>query len=339
MTAATVRIRSRVPWRVAGVCALLLLLLAATGLASIALGAVPLSIAEIVDGLSGGRNAFIVMQYRVPRILVSILAGAALAVAGMILQGVVRNPLASPDVVGITKGAGLGALLAIILLPPAWQIWAIPVGVLAGAALAAGALLMIGRHLGGGAATLALVGVAIGALAQAAMQFLMVRFPGGIDQSMVWLAGSVYGSTMADVRILAIWLAVCLPGVLALLFLLDLTSFGDDTLTSLGQHPIRIRAVLIVLAVMLTAGAVASVGSIGFLGLLAPHLARILVGPKTRHLLPATALMGALVLCVADLAGRLVALPNEIPAGIVASVIGGPYLLFLLLWDARHHGR
>ncbi|MET3926326.1 iron ABC transporter permease [Devosia sp. 2618] len=324
--------------RATSVCLLLLALTIFLALLSMSLGAVPLSLSQVVDGLFGGADAFIINQYRLPRVVISLMSGAALAVAGLLLQGALRNPLASPDVVGITKGAGLGAMLAVIFLPPIWQVWAIPVGVVGGAGLAAGLLLLIGRGLGGGVTTLALVGVAIGALAQAAMQYLMVRFPGGIDQSMVWLAGSVYGSNAGDIRALSIWLLACLPAVLIVSSMLDLSAFGDDSLTSLGISPGLLRAGMIVTAVALTAGAVASVGSIGFLGLLAPHIARLMVGSRAVHLLPATALVGSLAMLLADLLGRLVALPNEIPAGIVASVIGGPYLLFLLLWEARRRG-
>lgn len=307
-------------------------------LAGMTMGAVPLPIDRVVSGLFGGPNTFIVTQYRLPRVVVSLLAGTALALAGLFLQAAVRNPLASPDVVGITKGAGLGAMIALIAAPPVLQFWAIPIGVIGGAGLTAALLLAIGRGLGGGVTTLALVGVALGALAQAVMQYMMVLFPRGVDQSMVWLAGSVYGSTIGDIYALSLWLLACLPAVVIVSTMLDLAGLGDDSLASLGISPGLLRAMLVVVAVALTAGAVASVGSIGFLGLLAPHIARMLVGPRAKHLVPATALMGALALLLADFLGRLVALPNEIPAGIVASVIGGPYMLFLLYREARRRG-
>ena len=324
--------------RATTVCIVLAVLVVGFSLLSMTMGAVPMSLERVVAGLFGGPDAFIISQYRLPRVVVSLLAGAALALAGLLLQSALRNPLASPDVVGITKGAGLGAMLAVIFMPPMLQVWAIPVGVVLGAGVSASLLLAIGRGLGGGVTTLALVGVAIGALAQAAMQYLMVRYPNGVDQSMVWLAGSVYGSTGNDIRALALWLLVCLPPLVIVASMLDISAFGDDTLTSLGIGPNLLRAGLVITAVALTAGAVAVVGSIGFLGLLAPHVAKLLVGPRAMHLVPATALVGALALSLADFLGRLVALPNEIPAGIVASVIGGPYLLFLLLWEARRRG-
>jgi iron complex transport system permease protein len=338
MNAALVDPSTSQPLRTTLVCVGLAVLLVLLALVSMALGAVPLSLNRVLAGLFGGPDAFIIGQYRLPRVIVAILSGAALALAGLFLQVALRNPIASPDVVGITKGAGLGAMLALIFAPPAWIIWSVPVGVIIGAGAVAALLLAIGRGLGGGVTTLALVGVSLGALAQAMMQFLMVRYPRGIDQSMVWLAGSVYGSTISDILSLSFWLLACLPAIILLAMVLDISAFGDDTLKSLGISPNLLRASLVLTAVVLTAGAVASVGSIGFLGLLAPHIARLMVGPHARHLVPATALTGALALLLADLIGRLVALPNEIPAGIVASVIGGPYLFFLLLWEARRRG-
>jgi iron complex transport system permease protein len=311
-------------------------LILVTAVLGLTIGAVPLSLDQLVDGIAGGRNSFIVMQYRAPRVLMSLLAGASFGLAGTMLQGALRNPLASPDVIGITKCAGLGALLAGLAAPPAWVIWAIPVGVMSGAVVGAIILLAIGRGFGGGVASLALVGVALGMLAHALMQYVMVLFPMRADQSMVWLAGSVYGSTMADVVALAFWLLACLPFLLIAVVHLDASGFGDDTLKSLGLSPGRLRGGLVLVSVLLCAGSVAAVGSMGFLGLLAPHAARLLVGSRARYLLPASALIGALTLSLADLVGRVVALPNEIPAGIVAAAIGGPYLIFLLIKEAGY---
>ena len=328
---------STASFRAATVCIAVAALILVIAVLGMTIGAVTLSIGQVLDGFVGGKSAFIVMQYRAPRVIVSILAGASLAVAGTFLQGALRNPLASPDVVGITKCAGLGAFMAGLFTPPAWAVWSIPMGVIAGAIVGATALLAIGRSFGGGIAALALVGVALGMLAQALMQYVMVLFPTRADQSMVWLAGSVYGSTMADVLALTIWLLACLPFVLIATIRLDAGGFGDDTLTSLGLSPGLLRSGLIVVSVLLCAGSVAAVGSMGFLGLLAPHAGRLLVGPRARYVVPASALIGALTLSAADLIGRLVALPNEIPAGIVAAVVGGPYLIFLLIKEAGRH--
>jgi iron complex transport system permease protein len=179
--------------------------------------------------------------------------------------------------------------------------------------------------------------VALGLFAQALLQYVMVLYPSRTDQSMVWLAGSVYGSTGADVVALSLWLLACLPLIIVATTHLNACGFDDDTLTSLGISPGLLRGGLILVSVLLCAGSVAGVGSVGFLGLLAPHAARLSIGPRAGHLVPASALIGALTLSAADLAGRLVALPNEIPAGIVAAVIGGPYLIFLLIKEAGRH--
>ena len=315
----------------------MLLLLCLVSLFGIMIGAVKLGVSEVLAAFGGGKNAFIVMEYRLPRVAISILAGAAFGLAGVFLQGALRNPLASPDVVGITKWAGLGAFSVGLLAPPAWSAWAIPLGVMAGALFGALALLAIGRRFGGSTTALALTGVALGMFAQALIQYVMVLFPSRADQSMVWLAGSVYGSTGADVAALSLWLLVCLPVVVIAAGRLDAGGFGDDTLTSIGFAPPWLRGGLIVVSVLLTGGAVAAVGSMGFLGLLAPHAARLMVGPRSRHLVPLSSLVGALALSIADLAGRVVALPNEIPAGIVAAVIGGPYLVFLLFKEKSRH--
>jgi len=324
--------------RRAVVIAVLVVALVGLTLASAGFGAVALSPTTVLDGLLGGAQSFIVQQYRMPRIGVAVLAGAMLALAGVFLQSAVRNVLASPDVVGVTKGAGLGAMVATVLTPPAVLWLAVPLGVVAGAALVTVLLLGIAKIVGSRGATLALVGIAIAALAGAAIQYLMVVYPSYADQAMVWLAGSVYGSTPNDVVFLAIWATCCVPLIIVCASRLDLAAFDDDTQGSLGVAPASNRALFVVTAVVLSAGAVVAVGGIGFLGLLAPHLARLLVGARARWLVPAAALLGAALLVLADLTGRIIALPNEIPAGIVAAIAGGPYLLFLLLREARRHG-
>lgn len=323
--------------RAVAVCGIVLAAIVVIAVLGMKVGAVTLSVAQVLDGIGGGKSAFIVMQYRLPRVAVSILAGASFGVSGVFLQGALRNPLASPDVVGITKWAGLGAFLAGLFTPPAWAVWAIPLGVSTGAIVGALVLLMLARSFGGGIAAFALVGVALGLFAQALLQYVMVLYPSRTDQSMVWLAGSVYGSTGADVVALSLWLLACLPLIIVATTHLNACGFDDDTLTSLGISPGLLRGGLILVSVLLCAGSVAGVGSVGFLGLLAPHAARLSIGPRAGHLVPASALIGALTLSAADLAGRLVALPNEIPAGIVAAVIGGPYLIFLLIKEAGRH--
>lgn len=302
---------------------------------STASGAVRLSLAQLVDAVRGGEHAFVVQQYRLPRVGTAVLAGGALAISGTLLQRALRNPLASPDVIGVTKGAGLGAMTASLLVPPALVPWAIPFGAIGGVVLVTALLMVVVRLVGSRGATIALVGMAMAALAGAGVEFLMMRYSHSADQALVWLAGSVYGATGDEVVRLGAWLLCCMPAVVLCARRLDLSAFDDDSQVGLGVSPSANRALLVVTAAALATGAVTAVGGIGFIGLLAPHVARIVVGHGARWSLLATALVGAILLLLSDLLGRVVAVPNEVPAGIVAAVVGGPCLLVLLLREAR----
>lgn len=319
------------------ITSLVLLALAAAVAAVLSLGwgAVFVPPADVVHALISpdAPASFVVRSYRLPRVLCALLVGAALAVAGTMLQRALRNPLASPDVVGVTKGAGLGAVVVIMLVPAATP-WMMPVAVVLGALAAVGILFaMVGSRRA--PAIVALTGIAVGAVFHAIMMFIVVSRPGDVNRAMIWLAGSLYGSTLDQAAVLAMSLLILLPAVLAVAGMLDLTRLADDSVTTLGRDPRRLRLVLVLVSSLLTAAAVAVAGTIGFLGLLAPHIASSLVGHRPRYLLPASALVGALLLTAADLAGRVFAPPSEIPAGIVISVIGVPYLLFLL-WRGSH---
>lgn len=316
--------------------ALALVLIVLT-VASLCAGAFPISPADSIRGLLGGEDALIIRQYRLPRLLACLLAGAALAVSGVLLQAAVRNPLASPDVIGVTKGASLGALAATVGTPPALHALSVPAGISVGAIAVTAVLLMLARRVGHRGPAIALVGVGVAALAGAGVQYVMVRAPQQSDQAMVWLAGSAHSAGLDTAALLAVWLLACIPGVLWAGALVDRAGFDDTTLLGLGHSPAAARMLLVIVATALAAGSVAAVGGIGFVGLLGPHTARLLVGPRGRVLVPAAALCGAGLLAAADLAGRLIALPSEIPAGIVAACIGGPLLLVLLYREARSH--
>lgn len=322
----------------AGVC-LSLLVAALVGVVVLGVGAGAVFVApsDVVAALAdpNSRGSFIVVQYRLPRVLGGVLAGAALAVSGVLLQAALRNPLASPDVVGVSKGAGLGALVAIMVVPASSQL-AVPAAVVLGAAAAAGVLLMLVRNRPG-VASIALTGIAVGAMCQAGMQFMLVSFPGDVNQAMIWIAGSLYGTMMPEVQLLSVWLLLCLPFLVVAGRYLDLAGLSEISMMGVGTSPTKLRAGFITLAVALAAGGVAVVGGIGFIGLLAPHLAGRLVGYRAQWLIPTSAILGALLLSVADLLGRTVAIPSEVPAGIVTAVVGAPYLLYLLRKETRLH--
>ncbi|KUP30816.1 Fe(3+)-citrate ABC transporter permease YfmE [Bacillus halotolerans] len=303
---------------------------------SIGFGALYISPDAVVTNLLGADHSFefIIQQYRLPRIILAILAGAGLASAGAILQGVIRNPLASPDVVGISKGSGLAAM-AVILIFPESPVYVLPFSAFAGAAIIAVVLLMIARKKSIRPSSLALSGIALGAVCHAGMQYMMVKFPGDVNAALIWLTGSLWGRNWEEVKLLAPWLLVLLPIVCILIPKLDLMSLGDELAQGLGENANRLRFILIFTAVALAGSCVAVVGSIGFIGLLAPHIARRLAGEKAKYLLPASALIGAIILLIADTLGRGIMPPVEIPAGILTAVIGAPYFLYLLKFEAR----
>ncbi|MFD1040282.1 FecCD family ABC transporter permease [Virgibacillus byunsanensis] len=289
----------------------------------------PLEFFQSLFGVTDGGSSFIIMNYRLPRIVMAFLVGAGLGVSGAILQGIIRNPLASPDVIGITKGAGLAAAIVVLLFPNS-PVIALPIAALSGAMVITAILYLFAYKQGVNPSTLALIGIALGAVAQAGIQFLMVKFPVAINAALVWLTGSLWGKSWEDVLLLLPWIIVLVPLSILLANKLDILNLGDDVAEGLGEHTERTRVLLLGIAVALAGASVAVVGSIGFLGLIAPHIARQIVGNRHRLLLPTAAIMGALLLLLADALGRGIAPPAEVPAGIFTAVLGAPYFLFLL---------
>lgn len=304
--------------------------------ASICIGAVSIPLGEIGTSLldESSRSYYIVHEVRVPRVIVGILAGAGLAVAGAILQSLVRNPLASPDVIGMTKGAGFAAA-AVIFLFPSSPVYVLPIAAFAGAVVTFLILLSLSRKLTLSPASLALVGVAIGAVFQAGIQYLTVTNPTNVNMALLWLSGSLWSRGWSHVYYL-------LPVVIVLLVFawgsyakLNVFQLGDDISTSLGLRIIRERFWLFLLAVTLTGVCVSAVGSIGFIGLLAPHIARSLVGSRNQWLLPVAAVIGADLMLLADFIGRIVIIPREVPVGVMTAIIGAPYFIYLLQKDRK----
>jgi ABC-type Fe3+-siderophore transport system permease subunit len=316
---------------------LLLVLLAAAVIIGIGTGAVFLSPRQVVEALLGTgmkNHMFIIGEYRLPRVVLGMLAGAGLAVSGAILQGMIRNPLASPDVIGITKGAGLAAAVVIFLYPKS-PAYLLPLAAFGGAGMVAFILYLYTYRRRVQPATLALVGIAIGVICQAGIQYLMVKNPGDVHSALLWMAGSLWGRGWEHVLAVLPWILVFLPLTYLLARHLDVLSLGDDVAEGLGENVTRLRVLLLVTSVALAGACVAVVGSIGFVGLLSPHIARRLAGGKHGSLLPAAALIGALLMVLADSLGRAILPPMEVPAGIVTAVIGAPYFLYLLGREKR----
>ncbi|AJY74829.1 FecCD family ABC transporter permease [Paenibacillus beijingensis] len=298
---------------------------------SLSVGAVSIPLREAGAGLldDSSRFYFIVHEIRLPRVIVGVLSGCGLAVAGSILQSLVRNPLASPDVIGITQGAGFAAA-AVIFLFPASPVYLLPLAAFAGAVAAFLILLALSRRLTLAPSSLALSGVAVGAAFQAGTQYLIVTNPTNINMALLWMSGSLWSRGWSQVSYL-------LPAVAVLLFLawgssakLNVLRLGRETSISLGLHMVRERFGLFLLAVALAGVSVSAVGSIGFIGLLAPHIARRLIGNGNRWLLPLAAIIGANIMLLGDCLGRMIVIPREVPAGIMTALIGAPYFLYLL---------
>ncbi|MCF7619925.1 iron chelate uptake ABC transporter family permease subunit [Bacillus sonorensis] len=314
---------------------LLFLVMLACVIISMGYGALYIAPGDVVKNLFGisGEYQFIIQKYRLARVVLAVLAGAGLGVSGAILQGVIRNPLASPDVIGITKGASLAAMIVILIFPAAPLI-VLPLSAFAGAGLVAVLLMIFVRKKNARPSTIALVGIALGAVCHAGMQYMMVKFPGDVNAALIWVTGSLWGRNWDEIKLLAPWLMIFLPILFLLASKLDLMSLGDELVDGLGERSARLRFILIFAAVGLAGSCVAVVGSIGFIGLIAPHIARRLVGTKSKHLLPASGLAGSIILLASDSLGRGLMPPVEIPAGILTAIIGAPYFLYLLKQEA-----
>ncbi|WP_233257701.1 iron ABC transporter permease [Micromonospora sp. S4605] len=291
---------------------------------------------DIVNWMQGrtGPAYTFVLDQRWPRVAAAVLAGAALAVAGTTVQAVCRNPLAEPGILGITAGAGLGAVSLLTFVPLA-GVWAVS-GVAGVGAILAFAL-VYGAAWRGGLSSDRLVLIGFGAWygGMAVITFLIVVFdPWNTGKALTWLSGSTYGRTATQVLPVAIALVLLTPAVVAARRELDLLALDDDTPRVLGVRLERTRLVALVAAALLTSTAVSAVGVIGFVGLVAPHAARALVGGRHSRVLPVAALLGALLVSLADTLGRTVIAPAQIPAGLVTALIGTPYFVWLL-WRSR----
>ena len=303
---------------------------------SIRVGAVPLGFGEIVDALTGRGDAgavTIVRDLRLPRALQAALVGAALAVSGATFQALLRNPLAEPFILGVSGGAAVGAVLTVVL---GWALigpWIMPLAAFAGAILAIVLVLQVAASVGRSLDThvLLLAGVVIGAFFNACI-LLALTFADieSFRSAVFWMMGSLSGAGWQGTGILAIYL---LPGFLIIMGLaraLNLMALGEDTAAYLGASVERVKWTAYGTASLLAAAAVAVSGIIGFVGLIVPHVIRLLWGSDYRFLLPASALLGAVFLVLADTLARTAARPTEIPVGVVTAFLGVPFFLWLL---------
>ncbi|MEA0553970.1 iron ABC transporter permease [Lysinibacillus irui] len=295
----------------------------------------PLDIFWTLLGQGDAQQQVILFEFRLPRIVIAVFVGMGLAISGAILQGVSKNALADPGILGINAGAGLAVMLYVSFFPitKAAPVYLLPVLAFIGAGLTAVIIYTLSyrRHEGITPMRLILTGVAVAAGISSAMIVLTLRLsPENYQFVATWLAGSIWGSNWLFVFSLLPWLVILLPFVFVKATVLNVLNLGELTAVGLGASIEKERRWLLVAAVGLAGASVSVSGGIGFVGLIAPHLARQLVGAKHQFLLPTAALLGGFLVLMADTVGRSIFEPSEIPTGIVVAVIGAPYFLYLL---------
>ncbi|WP_329124239.1 iron ABC transporter permease [Streptomyces sp. NBC_01465] len=332
------RIRSRAVFlTVAGT---LVAVLIALTVASVLLGDSKLLLGDVVNWAQGraGRSVSFVLDTRVPRVLAALLAGAALALAGTLVQAVTRNPLAEPGVMGVSGGAALGAVILLTTVPSAGPT-GLAVAAFAGAAAASALVFGLSARGGFQQNRLVLVGMGVATASSALISlFIVLTDPFNATKALTWLSGSTYGRTLPDLLPLAVVLVAAVAFAVVRRTELDLVSLDEDTPRLLGLGLPRARLGFLALAVLLSAAAVAAAGTIAFVGLVAPHAARALVGRRHVRVVPVALLLGAVLVGTADVVGRTVIAPAQLGAGLLTAVIGTPYFLWLLVrsrGDAR----
>ena len=326
------------------------LLLCVAIILSVAIGAVfipPATVARIIldtisfqsdPGTWSDTMATIVVQLRLPHTILIALAGAALAASGAAYQGLFQNPLADPYLIGVASGAGLGAVLAMSANWPdnLFGFFSIPVAAFIGASLTVIIVYRLARFGNVLSTTnLILAGVAVGSFASALTSFIMLRSEGEVRRAIAWLLGGSTISGWPPVIASLPYIILSLSILVASGHALNVLQFGDEQAQQLGLPVERVKIVIILAASLATATAVSFTGVIGFVGLIVPHLARILWGPDYRHLVPLSILGGATALLIADLLARTLIAPQEIPIGVITALAGAPFFLWILRRSQR----
>ncbi len=344
-------LRYRSGWRRIGLLPALFLLLLTTlllgaGVGPVAvppdvIGAVLLKkLGILIDVSVSPQQEAIFWTIRLPRVLLGMLVGSGMAVSGALLQGVFRNPLADPGLIGVSSGAALGAVTVIVLGISSFGLMTLPLAAfLAGAATTFFVYRLAQRHGRTDVATLLLVGLALNALAGATTGLLTYLADDAQLRSIVfWTMGGLGGALWETLIVAAPWIGMALLLAPRLGWALNLFALGESEARHLGIDVEQVKRAVILLAALATGTAVALAGPIGFIGLIVPHIVRLIAGPDHRFLLPACALGGASLLILADLLARIMAAPAEIPVGLITAFAGGPFFLALILRARRQYG-
>ncbi|WP_425472198.1 FecCD family ABC transporter permease [Saccharibacillus brassicae] len=322
-----------------GVLVTLAALILVTFFVSLGLGSSSVSYGRIIPTLLGSgtfKDEFVLFDIRMPRILITLLAGMALALSGALLQGITRNELADPGIVGINAGAGVGVTVFFLFAPieVGTFVFLIPAVAFAGALLTAVLIYLFAYRPGEGVQPIKLILIGVGfstALSGVMIVLISSAEQGKVDFIAKWLAGTVWGTDWPFVFALLPWLLLLIPFALVKTRSLNLLSLGEASAVGAGVPIQKDRILLLLTAVALAASAVSVTGGIAFIGLMAPHIARALVGPAHQRFIPVSILVGGWLLLLADTIGRSLNDPGGIAAGIVVAFIGAPYFLHLLL--------
>ncbi|WLD93652.1 iron chelate uptake ABC transporter family permease subunit [Alkalihalobacillus sp. AL-G] len=296
----------------------------------------PIDVVKSMFGYGEDMQNLVVRSFRMPRIILALLAGAGLALSGAILQGIIRNPLASPDIIGITGGAAVatvGFLAAFsdrsnsLTVSIHWM----PLASFLGAVIMGFLVYLLAWRQGVSPIRLVLIGIGLSAAAQAFTTMMMILGPiFTASKANIWITGSVNGTNWSEITTLLPWMGILFIAVFIMARRLNIQELGADVATGAGSKVQKDRMLLLFLSTALAGGSVAFAGGIGFVGLMAPHIARKLVGSSFGGLLMVSALIGGIVVMGADLIARTAFAPLEVPAGVFTSAIGAPYFIYLL---------
>ncbi|MFD0590366.1 FecCD family ABC transporter permease [Paenibacillus sp. GCM10027627] len=309
------------------------LLLALAALTAVGIGSVRFFPAETfmtIIGQGDDRATTILWDIRIPRVLLALIIGANLAASGALLQAVMMNPLADPGLTGVSSGAAVAALF-IMLVVPGYSSF-IPLAAIVGGGFAAAMVFAMAWKKGGGFTPIRIIlsGVAINAVFGGIIGLLSILYSDRLPAALQWMNGSLNGKGMEDVLVILPYSVVGWIAALLCVRKANILRLGEQTAHNLGQNLSQVRFVLSLVAVYLAAISVSTVGLVGFVGLVVPHIARLLIGSDYRYSMPLGIMLGALILLVADTAGRTLFSPLQIPSGIVMAMVGGPYFLYLM---------
>lgn len=313
------------------ILAVFILLFIASFFLSLGNGAVKISPLGIIKSILYEKdtvNYQIIWNVRLPRTIVAALVGICLSLSGAILQGIMRNPLAGPNIIGVSSGGGFFALVILIIFPKYYYL--VPIGAFIGALSATLFIYSLAWKEGVLPTRLVLAGVAVSSLFSAGTNGLMTFFPDRVQGVLGFMVGGLSAITWKDVRMI---LPYAILGVILILLLpdkLNILMLGDEVATGLGLKVEKIRFIFIIISSLLAGAAVSVVGLLGFVGLIVPHMARLFIGSDYRYLFPGTIFFGASIVMICDTLSRILFAPMEIPVGIIMSALGAPFFLYLL---------